>query len=72
METDNNGLNHKAKPICHVWQDLTIHQRISLKGFFQTEPALVNCKAIMKLWGWREAIDYFLDPSKLPNPITYI
>lgn len=49
------------------YEDLTIHQRISLKGFFFTEPGLANCKMIMIFWGFREAVNYFLDPECLPE-----
>jgi len=54
------------------YEDLTLHQRISLKGLFtsekerrdigltQTEP--FNClKALMLLWNFKIAIEYFLN-----------
>lgn len=52
------------------YEDLTIHQKISLKGYIQTESSLINCRAIMLLWGYVHAINYFLDPTCLP-PIDY-
>lgn len=43
------------------WKDLTINQRISLKGFFYTEPELAPFKAIMIIFDYRMAIDIFLN-----------
>lgn len=43
------------------YSDLSLDQKISLKGEFQTNPALVNYKAVMLLFGFISAVDYFLD-----------
>lgn len=43
------------------YTDLTLHQRISLKGEFQTNPKCKNYYAIMVLWGFIKAIEYFLN-----------
>jgi hypothetical protein len=41
--------------------DLTIDQRISLKGEFETSPIYTNYKAIMLLWNFVVAVEYFLN-----------
>lgn len=43
-----------------TYKDLTLHQRISLKGLFFTESCLRPFIAVMRLWGFVKAIDYFL------------
>ena len=48
------------------YKDLTIDQRISLKGEFQTNPILVNYKAIMLFWNFIIAVDYFLSDDITP------
>lgn len=42
------------------YNDLTLDQRISLKGYFETEQSLQNCRAIMLLFDFKTAINYFL------------
>lgn len=41
--------------------DLTLHQRISLKGEFKTDPALEIYGIIMLLWDFVKAVEYFLN-----------
>jgi hypothetical protein len=43
------------------YTDLTLNQRISLKGYFQTEEGLERYNAIMVLWGFVKAVEYFLN-----------
>lgn len=43
-----------------TYKDLTIHQRISLKGFFHTDDKLTQYKALMLLFGFITAVNYFL------------
>lgn len=43
------------------YTDLTLDQRISLKGEFQINPELTNYKVVMVLWGFIEAVEYFLN-----------
>ena len=43
------------------YTDLTIHQRISLKGHFLDDPACINYKAICMFWGFIKAVEYFLN-----------
>lgn len=54
------------------YEDLTLHQRISLKGLFTsekerraigvTESESFNClRAIMRLWNFKIAVEYFLN-----------
>jgi hypothetical protein len=43
------------------YTDLTIHQRISLKGLFQTDKDLSHYYAAMLLFGFRKAVEYFLN-----------
>lgn len=47
------------------YEDLTIHQRISLKGFIKTWESLVPYYAIWILWDYRRAINCFLDESAI-------
>ena len=49
------------------YKELTLDQRISLKGFFQTEQGLERYNAVMILWGFVAAVELFLndDPSIL-------
>lgn len=41
------------------YKDLTLHQRISLKGYFRTEKGLEQYNAVMALWGFVKAVEYF-------------
>lgn len=43
------------------YKDLTLDQRISLKGCFYTEKGLERYSVVMKLWGFVKAIEYFLN-----------
>ena len=43
------------------YEDLTIHQRISLKGIFKTDPKLTQYSVIMLLWNFKTAIEFFLN-----------
>jgi hypothetical protein len=43
------------------YKDLTLDQRISLKGEFKTNPICENYKAIMLLWNFVKAVEYFLN-----------
>lgn len=43
------------------YENLTINQKISLKGCMDTMPELDNFKAVAVLWGWIDAINLFLD-----------
>ncbi len=43
------------------YTDLTLDQRISLKGLFFTDKSLVNYKAIFLLWDFVFAVEYFLN-----------
>lgn len=45
------------------YEDLTLNQRISLKGVFVTDPMLGNYRALMIMWNFKIAINYFLDPN---------
>lgn len=53
------------------YSDLTIHQRISLKGLFKSEPELENYHIIWICWGYTKAVEYFLndDLNALTNKI---
>ena len=42
------------------YKDLTLHQKISLKGEFFINPILYQYKAIMVLWDFKTAINVFL------------
>lgn len=43
------------------YTDLTLDQRISLKGVFETNPVCENYRAIMILWNFIVAVEYFLN-----------
>jgi len=43
------------------YKDLTLNQRISLKGIFETDALCYQYKAIMALWNFVIAIEYFLN-----------
>ena len=43
------------------YTDLTIDQRISLKGIFKTDKEWAAYGAIMLLWNFKIAIEYFLN-----------
>jgi hypothetical protein len=43
------------------YTDLTLHQRISLKGYIETNPELRSYALVMVLWGFVKAIEYFLN-----------
>lgn len=51
-----------------TYYDLTLDQRISLKGLFETDKELTPYRAIMVLWGFVKAIEYFFndDINALP------
>ena len=51
------------------YEDLTIHQRIGLKGFIESDPNLVIYKAIWLLWNFKIAVEYFLneDLNEIPR-----
>ena len=53
------------------YTDLTLDQRITLKGLFETDPDCVNYKAVMAFWGFIEAVEFFLnnDLSRLRKKI---
>jgi hypothetical protein len=43
-----------------TYSELTLHQRITLKGWFKTEPKLHPYNVAIVIFGFRAAIDYFL------------
>lgn len=43
------------------YSDLTINQRISLKGYFESDKTLLPYKAIWMLWNFKIAVEYFLN-----------
>ena len=43
------------------YTDLTIDQRISLKGYFQTDIQCQNYKLVWMFWGFIKAVEYFLN-----------
>lgn len=43
------------------YEDLTLLQRIGLKGFIENEKELAPLKAIWILWGFKKAVEYFLN-----------
>jgi len=55
------------------YSELTLDQRISLKGEFEINPELGCYKAVMILWGFIEAVEFFLndDLSVLRKKIFY-
>ena len=42
------------------YTDLTLNQRISLKGEIAINPKLGEYRVISVMWGWIEAIEFFL------------
>ncbi|WP_089688618.1 hypothetical protein [Catalinimonas alkaloidigena] len=52
--------------------DLNLHQRISLKGYFEQMPELEDYLLVMTLWGFIPAVNYFLsdDLSVLGDTLT--
>jgi len=42
------------------YTDLTLNQRISLKGEIATNPKLGEYRVVSVMWGWVEAIEFFL------------
>ena len=42
------------------YQDLTLHQRISLKGYFQTEDYLDHYRISMLFFGFVDTVNWFL------------
>lgn len=42
------------------YQDLTLDQKISLKGFFFTDKEMYPYRIAMEFFGFKNAIDYFL------------
>jgi len=51
------------------YEELTLDQKISLKGVFMTNPAFAHYKKVMLFWGFVKTIEYFLndDISFLSN-----
>jgi hypothetical protein len=45
------------------YRDLTLDQRISLKGEFQTNSQLAAMRGVMRLWGFVKAVDFFLSDN---------
>lgn len=43
------------------YEDLTLMQKIGLKGFIDTLPELAPIKAVWILWGFKKAVEYFWD-----------
>lgn len=50
----------KTKEYCEKYEDLTIHQRISLKGFFETDKTCAPFQAVKILWNFKVAVNFFL------------
>lgn len=50
-----------------TYQDLTLHQRIGLKGFIMTMKSLEPYKAIALLFNIYEAVNMFLDETYQPK-----
>jgi hypothetical protein len=50
-----------SKPTTMTYEQLTIHQRIGLKGFIQTEESLSSLRLVWMLWGFKKAVEYFLN-----------
>lgn len=48
------------------YTDLTVHQRISLKGEFATNPLLQQYRAIMMFFNFVLAVEYFLNHDTRP------
>lgn len=43
------------------YEDLTLNQRIALKGFIETKPELQSYKLVWILWNFKMAVEYFLN-----------
>ena len=43
------------------YTDLTLDQRIGLKGVFKTDPEFSQYGVIMLMWGFVKAVEYFLN-----------
>lgn len=43
------------------YEQLTINQKISLKGYFQTDRAMYRYGLVMMAFGFKKAIEYFLN-----------
>lgn len=43
------------------YEQLTIDQRIGLKGYFKTEPELAQYRMVWLFWGFKKAVEYFLN-----------
>lgn len=43
------------------YSDLTIHQRVSLKGMFMTDESLGNYRMVMIMWNFKLAVEFFLN-----------
>ena len=43
-----------------LYQDLTLDQKISLKGFFFTDETLYSYRIAMEFFVFKNAVDYFL------------
>ncbi len=48
-----------------TYADLTVHQKIGLKGAFTNDPTWSSYGAIMLLWNFKVAIEYFLKDDPL-------
>jgi hypothetical protein len=44
-----------------TYEQLTIHQRIGLKGLIQTEERLSPLRLVWMLWGFKKAVEYFFN-----------
>lgn len=44
-----------------TYKQLTIDQRIGLKGFFKTAPDLHAYRAVWVLWDFKTAVEFFLN-----------
>jgi hypothetical protein len=54
-----------------LYSELTLNQKISLKGYFKTEPSLSHYYAIMMLWNFVIAVNFFLSDDDLSLLTTY-
>jgi hypothetical protein len=43
------------------YEDLTIEQRIALKGHIWNDPELKQIKLVWLLWNFKKAVEYFLN-----------
>jgi len=55
-----------------IYKDLTLDQRISLKGEFKTNPKLYQYYAIMILWNFVTAVEYFLSDDDIEILYRYL